>query len=249
MGAGPGDPELITARGMSRLNICDAVVYDSLASDRLLALAPENAERIYVGKRAGRHSMKQEEISRLLVELGREGKRVVRLKGGDPFVFGRGGEEILALPGGGDPLRGDPGGDLRRGGSRQRRHPCDPPGGEPQLPRDDRAHPEGGGDPAPGFPGVCQIVRNADLPHGSGQPSPHCGGTFKGGEAGGHAGGGDRERHPAPGAVCAGNSGYHRGEGAGGGHRLSGHHRGGGDGGPGDEVHLPPALGRGFGCA
>ena len=68
VGAGPGDPELITARGMSRLNICDAVVYDSLASDRLLALAPENAERIYVGKRAGRHSMKQEEISRLLVE-------------------------------------------------------------------------------------------------------------------------------------------------------------------------------------
>lgn len=97
VGAGPGDPELITARGMCRLNSCDAVVYDSLASDRLLALAPENAERIYVGKRAGRHSMKQEEISRLLVELGREGKRVVRLKGGDPFVFGRGGEEILAL--------------------------------------------------------------------------------------------------------------------------------------------------------
>ena len=109
VGAGPGDPELITARGMSRLNICDAVVYDSLASDRLLALAPENAERIYVGKRAGRHSMKQEEISRLLVELGREGKRVVRLKGGDPFVFGRGGEEILALQEAGIPFEVTPG--------------------------------------------------------------------------------------------------------------------------------------------
>ena len=80
-----------------RLNDCDAVVYDSLSSDRLLALAPETAERIYVGKRAGRHSMKQEEINELLVRLGNEGKKVVRLKGGDPFVFGRGGEEIQAL--------------------------------------------------------------------------------------------------------------------------------------------------------
>ena len=97
VGAGPGDPELITAKGMMRLNDCDAVVYESLSSDRLLALAPETAERIYVGKRAGRHSMKQEEINELLVRLGNEGKKVVRLKGGDPFVFGRGGEEIQAL--------------------------------------------------------------------------------------------------------------------------------------------------------
>lgn len=97
VGAGPGDPELITAKGMIRLNDCDAVVYDSLSSDRLLALAPENAEKIYVGKRAGHHSMKQEEINEILVRLGKEGKTVVRLKGGDPFVFGRGGEEIQAL--------------------------------------------------------------------------------------------------------------------------------------------------------
>lgn len=96
VGAGPGDPELITVKGMIRLNGCDTVVYDSLSSDRLLELAPR-AEKIYVGKRAGRHSMKQEEINELLVKLGREGRTVVRLKGGDPFVFGRGGEEIQAL--------------------------------------------------------------------------------------------------------------------------------------------------------
>ena len=89
VGAGPGDPGLITAKGMARLNRCDTVVYDSLSSDQLLELAPEKAERIYVGKRAGQHSMKQEEINRLLVELGTAGRTVVRLKGGGPFVFGR----------------------------------------------------------------------------------------------------------------------------------------------------------------
>ncbi len=96
VGAGPGDPELITVKGMIRLNGCDTVVYDSLSSDRLLELAPR-AEKIFVGKRAGCHSMKQEEINELLVKLGREGRTVVRLKGGDPFVFGRGGEEVQAL--------------------------------------------------------------------------------------------------------------------------------------------------------
>ena len=109
VGAGPGDPELITAKGMLRLKECDAVVYDSLSSDRLLELAGEAAERIYVGKRAGRHSMKQEEINAILVRLGNEGKTVVRLKGGDPFVFGRGGEEILALQEAGIPYETVPG--------------------------------------------------------------------------------------------------------------------------------------------
>lgn len=97
VGAGPGDPGLITEKGLSRLKHCDAVVYDSLASDRLLWEVPADCEKIYVGKRAGSHSMKQEEINRLLVELAGKGYSVVRLKGGDPFVFGRGGEEILAL--------------------------------------------------------------------------------------------------------------------------------------------------------
>ena len=97
VGAGPGDPELITEKGLSRLKHCDAVVYDSLASDLLLREVSADCEKIYVGKRAGSHSMKQEEINRLLVELAKKGLSVVRLKGGDPFVFGRGGEEVLAL--------------------------------------------------------------------------------------------------------------------------------------------------------
>ncbi|MEY8355761.1 uroporphyrinogen-III C-methyltransferase [Lachnospiraceae bacterium 54-53] len=104
VGAGPGDPGLITEKGLSRLKICDAVVYDSLAPARLLDAAPEGCRKIYVGKRAGRHSMKQEEINRLLVELAGEGLSVVRLKGGDPFVFGRGGEEIQALSEAGVPF-------------------------------------------------------------------------------------------------------------------------------------------------
>lgn len=104
VGAGPGDPGLITEKGLSRLRTCDAVVYDSLISDRLLEEVPEGGRKIYVGKRAGAHSMKQEDISRLLVELAKEGHKVVRLKGGDPFVFGRGGEEIQALSGAGIPF-------------------------------------------------------------------------------------------------------------------------------------------------
>ncbi len=97
VGAGPGDPGLITGKGLMRLRTCDAVVYDSLASERFLEEVRPEAKKIYVGKRAGAHSMKQAEINKLLVELAEEGLFVVRLKGGDPFVFGRGGEEIMAL--------------------------------------------------------------------------------------------------------------------------------------------------------
>lgn len=97
VGAGPGDPELITVKGMEALKACDAVVYDSLASEELLNEVRPECEKIYVGKRAGHHSMKQEEINQVLVEQAKKGRNVVRLKGGDPFVFGRGGEEILEL--------------------------------------------------------------------------------------------------------------------------------------------------------
>ncbi len=97
VGAGPGDPELITVGGAARLAEADVVVYDRLANPRLLALAPATAEMVYVGKMPDRHTLRQEEINALLVECAREGKRVVRLKGGDPFVFGRGGEEAEAL--------------------------------------------------------------------------------------------------------------------------------------------------------
>ena len=97
VGAGCGAADLITVRGLRLLERCGAVVYDDLLDPELLEAAPEGAERIYVGKRRGRHSMAQEEINALLISKAREGKTVVRLKGGDPFVFGRGGEEALAL--------------------------------------------------------------------------------------------------------------------------------------------------------
>ncbi|WP_124064882.1 uroporphyrinogen-III C-methyltransferase [Clostridium sp. E02] len=103
IGAGPGDPDLITKKGIKRLKTCDAVVYDSLASDLLLEQVPSHCRKIYAGKRAGVHSMKQEEINQLLIQLAMEGLLVVRLKGGDPFVFGRGGEEVQALKNAGIP--------------------------------------------------------------------------------------------------------------------------------------------------
>lgn len=97
VGAGPGDELLITRKGFQALKDCQVLIYDSLSSDAFLQYVPSDCEKLYVGKRCGHHSMKQEEINALLVEKGLEGKRVVRLKGGDPFVFGRGGEEVIAL--------------------------------------------------------------------------------------------------------------------------------------------------------
>jgi len=96
VGAGPGDPGLITVRGSEVLGRADVVVYDRLASPALLDLAPTSAERIYAGKEPGRPAMPQAEIDALLVQRALDGLTVVRLKGGDPFVFGRGGEELLA---------------------------------------------------------------------------------------------------------------------------------------------------------
>ncbi len=109
VGAGPGDPELITVGGAARLAGAGVVVYDRLANPRLLALAPADAEMVYVGKMPDRHTLSQDEINALLVAKGREGKRVVRLKGGDPFVFGRGGEEAEALAAAGVPFEVWPG--------------------------------------------------------------------------------------------------------------------------------------------
>ncbi|MEE3382239.1 MAG: uroporphyrinogen-III C-methyltransferase, partial [Succiniclasticum sp.] len=97
IGAGPGDPGLLTLKGRDCLAACDVVVYDRLADPRILSWVNPEAERIYVGKASSNHVMKQEDISKLLVKLAAEGKTVARLKGGDSFVFGRGGEEALLL--------------------------------------------------------------------------------------------------------------------------------------------------------
>ncbi len=97
IGAGPGDPKLITLKGKEILKNCDAVVYDHLASTAFLSWVPAHCSILYVGKQSGHHSMKQEQINELLINLALEGLKVVRLKGGDSFVFGRGSEEILAL--------------------------------------------------------------------------------------------------------------------------------------------------------
>lgn len=109
VGAGPGDPELITIKAARALEKADVVVYDALIQKGLLGMAPKDALMLYMGKRAGRLCPSQEEINDTLVEYAMTGKTVVRLKGGDPFVFGRGGEEVLALGAAGVPCEVIPG--------------------------------------------------------------------------------------------------------------------------------------------
>ncbi len=108
VGAGPGDPELLTRKAVRVLAAADLVLYDALVDPEALALAP-SAQRIFVGKRAGRPQVRQEFIHAVMIRAARRGRKVVRLKGGDPFVFGRGGEEALALTAAGIPFEVVPG--------------------------------------------------------------------------------------------------------------------------------------------
>jgi uroporphyrinogen III methyltransferase/synthase len=109
IGAGPGDPSLITVKGQKILARADVILYDHLASDRLLDLAPVHAEKIYVGKKRAKHEVTQEEISAMMIDRAQQGLTVVRLKGGDPFIFARGGEEMEALASAGIPFEIVPG--------------------------------------------------------------------------------------------------------------------------------------------
>ena len=173
VGAGCGDFDLITMRGAEYIRHCDVLVYDSLIDVSLLGFAPETAEKICVGKRSGRHSEKQENINEILVEKAREGKTVVRLKGGDPFVFGRGGEEIEALKSADIPCDIVPGISSSIAVPELAGIPCYTQKSEPKCSYNHGTY--GTGHPARKYKEMCRNRRNACLSYGIEKPPRHCG--------------------------------------------------------------------------
>ena len=220
VGAGPGDPGLITVKGLALLRRADVVVYDQLASPELLREA-KAAELVYVGKKAGDHALPQGGINELLVTKARAGLTVVRLEGGDPFVFGRGGEEAEELASGGYSLRGGPRGDLAVAVPGLRRHPGDPPAlhhpGDPYH-RPRRPH-QGHQHHTMGGPGA--KPRHPGLPHGgekSGGKLPAAGGRGAGAVAPAAV---IQSGLPLPGARGVGDLGRHGEPGPGGRHQAA----------------------------
>ena len=126
IGAGPGDPGLITVKGLKCLGEADVVIYDYLVSPELLRHTRKDSRLLYVGKKGGDHSISQPEINRMIVEEAKKGAIVARLKGGDPFIFGRGGEEAEVIAAERHRIRGCAGRDLGHSGARLRGHPDDP---------------------------------------------------------------------------------------------------------------------------
>ena len=197
VGAGPGDPGLLTVRAVELLGAADVVLYDRLIPPEALAHARPGAELVYVGKEGEGPQFPQDDTHRLLLEHARAGRRVVRLKGGDPFVFGRGGEEALVLARGRHPVRGRARRDGRRRRARLRRHPRHAPRrrqrrGVRHRPRGPGPSPESGdrlGRAAP-------LPRHARLLHGRPQPAQDRRAADRRGPAAGRAGRRRRARHP-----------------------------------------------------
>ena len=197
VGAGPGDPGLMTRRALELIARADVILYDRLIPASALDGAQPDAELRYVGKSPGADSVPQEEINALLVEHGRTGATVVRLKGGDPFVFGRGGEEAEALAAAGRRFRGRPGGHRRDRGARLRRHPGDTPRRGVRGRLRHRARGPGEGGERDRLARARRIPGHARAVHGRAPPAGDRRAADRGGAARRRAGGRRRARHAA----------------------------------------------------